>query len=209
METRGAGEEEQEEGVAREAEQAPFSVSQGSHGKPHDKEESEDKAKLKKLGLEDECKEEEVKEELGPQSRELAPEPEPDAPPLWQPRLTGVQTFDALGCQVERHWDRSSGTESERQWRFGGGGGELWSESFGSCSGSPERERGQGSHVSAKTCALDDCCEAELVSKSQTNTTKIFITIKVSLPNSSILPCVDFPALQETVGLEPTAGRDY
>lgn len=70
---------------------------------------------------------EEVKEELGPQSgKELAAEPELDAPLLWQPRLTGVQTFEALGCQVERHRDRSSGTERDRQWRFGGGGGELW-----------------------------------------------------------------------------------
>lgn len=67
-------------------------------------------------------------EELGPQSgTELAPEPELDAPPLWQPRFTGVQTLDAQGCQLERHRDRSSGTERDRQWRFeGGGGGELW-----------------------------------------------------------------------------------
>lgn len=175
--------------MAREAEQAPFTVSQGSHGKPQDKEESEDSAKLKKLGLEDESKEEEVKEELGPQrSKELAPEPELDAPLLWQPRLTGVQTFDALGCQVARHWDRSSGTERERQWRFGGGGGELCKDLFGRAtsgpwSGSPERERGQGSHESAETCALHDCCVAELA------------------------PCV-LPALQEMVGLEPTAGRE-
>lgn len=143
-ETRGAGEEEQDEGVAKEAEQAPFSVSQGSHGKLHGSGESEDSAKLKKVGLEEECREEEVKEEPGPQSgKELAPEPELDAPPLWQPRFTGVQTLDALGCQVERHRDRSSGTERERQWRFGGGGGgELWKalsvmETSGLRTGSP------------------------------------------------------------------------
>lgn len=65
-----------------------------------------------------------MKDELGPQSgKELAPEPEVDILALWQPRLTGIQTLDALGCQVERHCDRSSGTERDRQWRFGGGGG--------------------------------------------------------------------------------------
>lgn len=105
-------------------------MSQGSQEKPHDKGESADNARLKKVGLEDECMDE-LKEELGPKScKELAPEPELDAPPLWQPRLTGVHTFDALGCQVERHRDRSSGTERDLQWRFGGGGGgELWKAS--------------------------------------------------------------------------------
>lgn len=68
-----------------------------------------------------------MKDELAPHSgKELAPEPELDGSPLWQPRLTGVQTLDAQGCQLERHLDRSSGTERDRQWRFGGGGGELW-----------------------------------------------------------------------------------
>lgn len=82
-EVSGAGEEEHEEGVAKDAEHAPFSVSQGSHGKPHDIGESDDSAKLKKVGLADECMEEEGKEELGPQSgKELAPEPELEAPPL-------------------------------------------------------------------------------------------------------------------------------
>lgn len=58
-------------------------MSLGSHGKPHDKGESDDRAKLKKVGLEDECMDEEVKEQLGPQSgKELAPEPELDTPPL-------------------------------------------------------------------------------------------------------------------------------
>ena len=144
-----------------------------SHGKPQDKGESDDSAKLKKVGLEEECMEEEVKEELGPQSgKKLPPEPELDAPLLWQPRLTGVQTFDALGCQVERHRDRSSGTERDRQWRFGGGGGELWKAlSMKAASGlwrcSPEREGGQtesSSQELAKTCALDGRCAAELVS---------------------------------------------
>lgn len=174
-EIRGAGEEEQEEGEAKEAEQAPFNLSQGSHGKLHGSGESEDSAKLKKVGLEDEFRDEEVKEELGPQSgKELAPEPELDAPPPWLPRLTGVQTLDALGCQVERHRDRSSGTERDRQWRFGGGGGgELWKASpVKDTSGlwivSPEWEGGHresGPQESSRRFALDDGCVAELVSK--------------------------------------------
>lgn len=119
--------------------------------------------------------EEDVNEGLGPQSgKELAPEPELDAPPLWQPRMTGVHTFDALGCQVERHRDRSSGTDSERQWRFGGGGGgELCKassvkEAPGPWRGSPDREGGQGElspQVTSETRALDDRCVAELVSE--------------------------------------------
>lgn len=53
-----------------------FGASGGSQGKLHDRRESDDSAKLKKVGLDDECIEE-VKEELGPQSgTELA------APPL-------------------------------------------------------------------------------------------------------------------------------
>lgn len=86
------------------AEQAPFSLSQGSHWKLQGSGESEDSAKLKKVGLDDECREEEVKDELGPQSgKELAAEPELDTPPLLQPRFTGIQTLDALGCQLARH----------------------------------------------------------------------------------------------------------
>lgn len=168
-------------------------MSQGSHGKPHDKGESDDNAKLKNVGLEDECMEEEVKEELGPQSgKELAPEPELDAPPLWLPRLTGVHTLDALGCQVERHRDRSSGTERDRQWRFGGGGGgELWKalcakETSGPWRGSPEWEGGHresSSQESSTRLALDDGCVAEV-------------------------SCAVLHALHETVGLEPTDGND-
>lgn len=45
-------------------EQAPFSVSQGSQEKLHGSGESEDSARLKKVGLDDEFREEEVKEEL-------------------------------------------------------------------------------------------------------------------------------------------------
>lgn len=99
-------------------------MSQASHGKLHGSGESADSAKLQKVGLEEECKGEELKEELGPQSgKELAPEPERDV----SPRLTGIQIFDAFGCQAELQHERSSGTERERQWRFGGGGGgELW-----------------------------------------------------------------------------------
>lgn len=174
-ETKGAGEEEQEEGVAKEAERAPCGLSQGSHEKLHGSGESEDSAKLKKVGLEDECREEEVKEELGPQTgKELAPELELDAPPLWQSRLTGVHTLDALGCQVERHRDKSSGTERERQWRFGGGcGGELWitwfvKETSGLWRGSPEWEGHHGEsspEESPRGLALDERCGAELVSE--------------------------------------------
>lgn len=81
--SRGAGEEEQEDGVAMEAEQAPFSLLQGSHWKLHGSGESEDSAKLKKVGLEDEWRDEEVREEPGPQNgKELAAELELDAPPL-------------------------------------------------------------------------------------------------------------------------------
>lgn len=139
------------------------------------------------MGLEEECKDEEVKEELAPQSgKKLAPDPELDAPLLWQPRLTGVQTFDELGCQVERHWDRSSGTERERQWRFGGGGGgELWEAlsvkaTSSPWSGSPGHSE-SSSQESAKTCALDDKCVAELVSESvktkQKNVTQMFLLL--------------------------------
>lgn len=111
-----------------------------------------------------------MKEELGPQSgKKLAPDPELDAPLLWQPRLTGIQTLDALGCHVERHWDRSSGTERERQWRLGGGGGELWKAlsvkaTAGPWSGSPAH-RESSSQESAETCALDEKCVAEPVSE--------------------------------------------
>lgn len=135
-----------------------------------------------------------MKEELGPQSgKELAPELELDAPPLWQPRLTGVQTLDALGCQVERHRDRSSGTERDRQWRFGGGGGgELWKtwfvkETSGLWRGSPEWEGHHGEsspQESPRRLGLASGCVAELIS------------------------CDDRQALHETVGLDPTAGND-
>lgn len=164
-------------------------MSQGSHEKLHGSGESEDSDKLKKVGLEDECREEEGKEGLGPQSgKELAPELELYALPHWQPRLTGVQTLDALGCQVERHRDRSSGTERDRQWRFGGGGGgggELWKalsvkETSGLWRSSPE----SSPQESSRELALEDSCVAEPISWE------------------------DLQALQETVGLEPTAGSD-
>lgn len=63
---KGAGEEEQDEGAANDAEQVPFRVSQGSHEKCQGSGESEDKAKLKKVGLDEEFREEEVMDELAP-----------------------------------------------------------------------------------------------------------------------------------------------
>lgn len=177
-ETRGAGEEEQEEGVGKLAEHVPFSVSQGSHGKLHGSGESDDSAKLKNVGLEEECREEEVREELGPQSRrELAADPKLAAAPLWEPRVTGVQTLEALGCQLVRHRDRSSGTERERQWRFGGGGGgEPWKalsvidalRSSGLWGGSPyckEGHRGSKPLEASRSWALDGGCVTKLVSE--------------------------------------------
>lgn len=177
-----------------EEEQGPFNASQGSHGKLHGSGESEDSAKLKKVGLEEEFRDEEVKEELGPQSgNELAPEPETDTSPLWQPRLTGVQTLNALGCQVERQRDRSSGTERERQWRFGGGGGGEFCkvlpvvDASGLMSSSPTLERVHWESIPLEASGrlvLDDESAAELVS------------------------CVGLQAVHETVGLDPTAGKD-
>ncbi|KAJ0047366.1 hypothetical protein NL108_006776 [Boleophthalmus pectinirostris] len=73
----GAGDEEQDDGAANEAEQVPFRVSQGSHEKLQGSGESEERAKLKNVGLDEEFREEEVIDELGPQGgTELAPEPE-------------------------------------------------------------------------------------------------------------------------------------
>lgn len=75
------------------------------------------------MGLEDEWREA-VKEEPAPQTgKELAVELDVDTSPLLQSRFTGVQIFDAEGCHMERHRERSSGTDRDRQWRFGGGGG--------------------------------------------------------------------------------------
>lgn len=80
---RGAGEEEQDEGAANEAELVPFRVSLGSHEKLQGSGESEDRAKLKKVGLDEELREEEVMDELGPhRGTQLAPEPEVEASPL-------------------------------------------------------------------------------------------------------------------------------
>lgn len=79
----GAGEEEHDEGAANEAEQVPFKVSQGSQEKLQGNGESEDRAKLKKVGLDEEFREEEVIDELGPHGgTELAPETEVEASPL-------------------------------------------------------------------------------------------------------------------------------
>lgn len=50
---------------------------------------------------------------------------------LWQRRFTGVQILEALGRHDDGQRDRSSGTESERQWRLGGGGGGAGGEGRG------------------------------------------------------------------------------
>lgn len=72
--------------------------------------------------------------------------------------------MDAVGCHVERQRGRSSGTDRDRQWRFGGGGGgggELCraaKETSGLWSGSPEWERGHsasGPQEASKLLALD------------------------------------------------------
>lgn len=115
----GDGEEEQEEGEGKKQQQAlPPAESLGSNGKFHGSGESGESARLKNVGLEEECRDE-FREELGARSGHGPPAP----PPLWHRRFTGVQTFEALGRQVYRQRDRSSGTDSERQWRLGGGGG--------------------------------------------------------------------------------------
>ncbi len=85
-----------------------------------------------------------------------------------------VQTLDALGCQLELHRDRSSGTERDLQWRFGGGGGgELWKalsvkDTAGLWIGSPGWEGGFrefGPQESSRKLALDEAYVAELVSE--------------------------------------------
>lgn len=104
------------------------------------------------MGLEEERRED-AKEEPAPQTgSELAAELDVDTSPLLQSRLTGVQILDAVGCHMDRHRDRSSGTDRERQWRFGGGGGgggELWkafsaTEKSGLWTGFPGRDAGHG-----------------------------------------------------------------
>lgn len=94
---------------------------------------------------------------------------------------------------MDRHRDRSSGTDRERQWRFdGGGGGEFWSVlslqgTSESWKWSAEFEAGHiesSPDKSSKTLVLDGVCVAERVS------------------------CGVLQPLHETVGLEPTAGND-
>lgn len=111
----GEGEEEQEEGEGKKQQQAPppAAASLGSHGKLQGSGESGDSARLKKVGLDEECKDE-FKEELGarrgqgPAPATMTPPPAPDPPPVTPPpagpwhcwRLTGVHTRDALGRHV-------------------------------------------------------------------------------------------------------------
>lgn len=79
---------------------------------------------------------------------------------------------------MERHRDRSSGTERDRQWRFGGGGGgELWKalsvkETSGLWIGSPEWEGGHsesGPQETSRRLALDEWRVAELSSENDKN----------------------------------------
>lgn len=144
-----------------EVEQPPFSLLQLSHWKLHGSGESDDSAKLKNVGLDEERRDEEVKEELGPKNgKEVAAELELDARPLRESRFTGVQTLDAVGCHVERQRGRSSGTDRDRQWRFGGGGGgggELCraaKETSGVWTGSPEWERSHSASAPEETSKL-------------------------------------------------------
>lgn len=90
-----------------------------------------------------------MREEPAPQTgSELAAELDVDVSPLLQSRFTGVQILEAVGFHAERQRDKSSGTDRERQWRFGGGGGgELWKalsakEKSGLWMGFPERDTG-------------------------------------------------------------------
>lgn len=110
-----------------------------------------------------------MKEEPAPQTgSELAAELDVDAPPLLQSRLTGVQILEAVG----RHVERSSGTDRERQWRFGGGGGgggELWKawsakEKSGLWTGLPGRDTGHsesGPPEASGRLGLNDGCVLE------------------------------------------------
>lgn len=94
----GEGEEEQEDGEGKKQQQAlppPTAASPGSKGKFHGSGESGERARLKKVGLDEECSDE-VSDELGARSGHCPPAP----PPLWHRRFTGVQTFEALGRQV-------------------------------------------------------------------------------------------------------------
>lgn len=90
----GDGEEEQEDGK-KQQQALPPAESLGSKGKFHGSGESGESARLKNVGLEEECRDE-FREELGARSGHGPPAP----PPLWHRRFTGVQTFEALGRQV-------------------------------------------------------------------------------------------------------------
>lgn len=113
-----------------------------------------------------------MREEPAPHTgRELAAELDVDTSPLLQSRFTGVQILEALGCHVDRHRERSSGTDRERQWRFGGGGGgggELWKAlSAKEKSGFPERDMGHsesGPPEPSRGVGLKDGCALELAS---------------------------------------------
>lgn len=87
----GEGEEEQEEGEGKKQQQAPppAAASLGSQGKLQGSGESGDSARLKKVGLDEECSEE-FREELGARRGQAPPPaaPAPIAPPLAPPPVT-------------------------------------------------------------------------------------------------------------------------
>lgn len=112
----GEGEEEQEDGK-KQQQAPPPAASSGSQGKFQGRGESGERARLKKVGLEEEWREE-LREELGARRGHgppTAPTPAPPTAPGHCWRLTGVHTREALGRHVYRHLDRSSGTDRERQ----------------------------------------------------------------------------------------------
>lgn len=112
---RGDGEDEQDDGEGKKQQQAPppAAASIGSQGKLQGSGESGDSARLKKVGLDEEWRDE-FREELGarrghapppaaPGPRTPPPGPATVAPPTppwhcW--RLTGVHTREALGRHV-------------------------------------------------------------------------------------------------------------
>lgn len=174
-----AGEEEQDEGAGKKPVQPPLGRSLLSQGQPQGRGESGDMARLKKVGLEEECREE-VREELGPRrGTEPTKEPAPmqaTPPPLWQRRLTGVHILEALGRQGLRQWDRSSGTDRERQWRLGGGGGGgalcrdmSFTEVLGRGKGVPSGSREDRTEEASCRWVLEDGNIDQLLSGSEIN----------------------------------------
>lgn len=104
----GEDEQEDEDGAGKKQQHPPpppppAPESGGSQGKLQGSGESGDSARLQKVGLEEEWPDE-FREGLGGGAPPPAParsgHDPPAPPPLWQRRLTGVQTREALGRQV-------------------------------------------------------------------------------------------------------------